>query len=84
MTGRALKKEFQLPNGKTVKLADDAVDRANNLQGKPGGKSDRKYNTASDGKLMWATDCDTGKPISPRMTPEEFAEWERKRAESHK
>lgn len=84
LTGRALKNEFQLPNGKTVKLADDAVDRANNLQGKPGGKSDRKYNTASDGKLMWATDCDTGKPISPRMTPEEFAEWERKRAESHK
>lgn len=84
LTGRALKKEFQLPNGKTVKLADDAVDRANNLQGKPGGKSDRKYNTASDGKLMWATDCDTGKSISPRITPEEFAEWERKRAESHK
>lgn len=84
LTGRALKNEFQLPNGKTVKLADDAVDRANNLQGKPGGKSDRKYNTASDGKLMWATDCDTGKPISPRMTPDKFAEWERKRAESHK
>ncbi len=83
LTGRALKNEFQLPNGKTVKLADDAVDRANNIKGKPGGK-DRKYNTASDGKLMWATDCDTGKPISPRMTPDKFAEWERKRAESHK
>lgn len=83
LTGRALKNEFQLPNGKTVKLADDAVDRANNIKGKPGGK-DRKYNTASDGKLMWATDCDTGKPISPRMIPDKFAEWERKRAESHK
>lgn len=83
LTGRAMMNEFTLPNGKTVKLADDAVDRAKGLKGTGGGK-DKKYNTASDGTLMWATDCDTGKPISPKMTPEQFAEWQRLRAEEHK
>lgn len=82
LIGRSMKKEITLPSGKVVVLADDAVDRANRLKGAPGGKGDRKYNTASDGKLMWATDCKTGKPISPKMTPEEFDKWEEARAQS--
>lgn len=82
LTGRAMMNELTLPNGKKVKLADDAVDRANKLKGKGGGK-DRKYNTASDGTLMWATDCETGKPISPKMTPDDFAKWQEKRAAEH-
>lgn len=80
ITGRSLANEITLPNGKSVKLADDAVERAKRLKGQGGGR-DRKYNTAGDGTLMWATDCKTGKRISPKMTPSEFAEWERKRAE---
>lgn len=82
LTGRAMMNEFTLPNGKTVKLADDAVDRAKGLKGKGGGK-DKKYNTASDGTLMWATDCETGKPISPKLTPAQFDEWQRQRADNH-
>ncbi len=82
LTGRAMMNEFTLPNGKTVKLADDAVDRAKGLKGAGGGK-DKKYNTASDGTLMWATDCKTGEPISPKMTPEDFAKWQEQRAAEH-
>lgn len=82
LIGRAMKNEITLPSGRVVVLAKDAVDRAKKLQGTPDKKArDRKYNTASDGKLMWATDCKTGKPISPKMTPAQFDEWVRLRAE---
>ncbi len=77
-TGIQMKDDIELPNGKKVKVADDAYARIMKQPAHGGGR-DAKYNTERNGNRMRAVDCQTGKPLTGWMTPDAFADWEAKR-----
>lgn len=73
-TGIQLADTITLPNGKVVKVADDAYARIMRLPARGGGR-DAKYNTQKHGTMYRAVDCTTGKAKTPWMNKSDFDKW---------